>query len=160
MGVSIWGAVHLLSIDRWALSGANVQAPMARHARDSVAPLRRSSAGWMPAKIGRLSAGLGCRYPVTIRKVSFIEGSVRRVWGLQYQAGTQCSAVECTKAKVAVRRVDALTPQPQPTSRLRSATQDVNFLRSDLKFRRCVSDLSNVTPRYLGSGQKGRIWVL
>jgi len=32
---------------------------MARRARDSVAPLRRSSAGWMPARIGRLSAGVG-----------------------------------------------------------------------------------------------------
>ena len=32
---------------------------MARRARDSVAPLRRSSAGWIPARIGRLS--LWCR---------------------------------------------------------------------------------------------------
>jgi len=47
---------------------------MARHPRDSVAPLRRSSAGWMPAKIGRLSAGVGRRHPVTIRKVSLIVG--------------------------------------------------------------------------------------
>ena len=31
---------------------------MARRPRDSVAPLRRSSAGWMPARIGRLSAGV------------------------------------------------------------------------------------------------------
>ena len=30
---------------------------LARRARGSVAPLRRSSAGWMPARIGRLSAG-------------------------------------------------------------------------------------------------------
>ena len=37
---------------------------IARRARDSVAPLRWSSAGWMPAKIGRLSAGVGCRHPV------------------------------------------------------------------------------------------------
>ena len=41
---------------------------MARRARDSVAPLRRSSAGWMPARIGRLSSGVGRRHPVTIRK--------------------------------------------------------------------------------------------
>jgi len=39
-----------------------------RRARDSVAPLRRSSAGWMPARIGRLSTGVGRRHPVTIRK--------------------------------------------------------------------------------------------
>ena len=35
---------------------------MARRARDSVAPLRQNSAGWMPATIGRLSTGLGRRY--------------------------------------------------------------------------------------------------
>jgi len=28
-----------------------------RRARDSVAPLRRSSEGWMPARMGTLSAG-------------------------------------------------------------------------------------------------------
>ena len=32
---------------------------MARCPRDSVAPLRRSSAGWMPARIGRLFADVG-----------------------------------------------------------------------------------------------------
>ena len=41
---------------------------MARRARDNVAPLRRSSAGWMPARIGSLSAGVVRRCPVTIRK--------------------------------------------------------------------------------------------
>ena len=52
---------------------------MARRRRDSVAPLRRSSAGWMPARIGRLSAGVACRHPVTIRKASLMVGSIRRV---------------------------------------------------------------------------------
>ena len=47
---------------------------MARRPRDSVAPLRRSSAGWMPARIGRLFAGVGRRHPVTIRKVSLMVG--------------------------------------------------------------------------------------
>ena len=32
---------------------------MARRTRDSVAPLQRSSAGWTPASMGRLSAGVG-----------------------------------------------------------------------------------------------------
>ena len=41
---------------------------MARSPRDSVAPLRQTSAGWMPASIGRLSAGVGRRHLVTIRK--------------------------------------------------------------------------------------------
>ena len=42
-----------------------------------------------------------------------------------------------------------------------AALRDVNFLRSDSKCRRCVSNLvSNVTPRYLGSEQKGRVLLL
>jgi len=36
---------------------------LARCSRDSVATLRRSSAGWMPAWMGRLSAGVGRRHP-------------------------------------------------------------------------------------------------
>ena len=52
---------------------------VARLARDSVDPLRRSSAGWMPAGTGGLSAGVGHRCPVTIRKASLIAGSMRRV---------------------------------------------------------------------------------
>jgi len=52
---------------------------MARRARDSVAPLRRSSAGWMPARIGRLSSVVGRKHPVTIRKASLMAGSIRRV---------------------------------------------------------------------------------
>ena len=52
---------------------------MARRARESVAPLRRSMVGWMSARIVRLSAGAGRRYPVTIRKESLMTGSMRRV---------------------------------------------------------------------------------
>ena len=40
----------------------------AQHARDSVAPLWQKSVGWMPMRMGRLSAGVGCKYPVTICK--------------------------------------------------------------------------------------------
>ena len=61
MGVSIWGAVQLHPMDGWALNGAGVQAPWHRDSvrpRDSVATLQRSSACWMPAGIGRLSAGV------------------------------------------------------------------------------------------------------
>jgi len=125
---------------------------MARRGRDSVAPLRRSSAGWMPARVGRLSAGVGRRHPVTIRKAS-----MRRVWALRHQAGVQYSAVECTRARVGIRRVVAPAHQPETANRLRSATRDVSFLRSDSRCQRYVSDLSNVTPRYLGSEQKGRV---
>ena len=45
---------------------------MARRPRDSVASLRWSSTGWMPARIGRLSAGVWRRHPVTIRKASLM----------------------------------------------------------------------------------------
>jgi len=74
---------------------------LARCPRDSVAPLRRSSAGWVPARIGRLSAGVGRRHPVTIRKASLMVESIRRVWALRHQTGAQYSAVEWTTARVA-----------------------------------------------------------
>ena len=61
---------------------------------------------------------------------------------------------------MAIRNVVAPAPQPEPASRLKSATRDVSFLRSDSRCRRYVSDLSNVTPRYLGSEQKGRVSLL
>jgi len=41
---------------------------MAQRARDSDTPFRRSSTGWMPARIGRLSNGVGRRQPVTMRR--------------------------------------------------------------------------------------------
>jgi len=65
---------------------------MARCARDSVAPLKWSSPGWMPARIGRLSTSRGCRHPVTACKASLMTTSLRRVWALQHQTG---SAVLC-----------------------------------------------------------------
>jgi len=40
---------------------------MTQRARDSMAPLQQSSAGWMPARMGRLSTGVGRRHPVTFR---------------------------------------------------------------------------------------------
>jgi len=108
---------------------------MARRSRDSVAPLRRSSAGWMPARIGRLSAGVGRRNPVKIYKASLMAESMRRVWALRHQTGAQYSTVECTRARVAVHRVIAPAPQPEPASHLRSAIHDVSFLRSDSRWR-------------------------
>ena len=38
------------------------------------APLRRSSAGWIPARLGRFSAGVGRMHPVTVRKASLMAG--------------------------------------------------------------------------------------
>ena len=65
----------------------------------------------------------------------------------------QYTAIEWIRAKVAVRNVVAPASQPKRVNGLRSATRDVNLLRSDSRYRRYVSDLSNVTPRYLGSEQ-------
>ena len=79
----------------------------ARRPKDSVAPLRRSSAGWMLARMRRLSACVGRRHPVAIRKASLMAGSIKRVWALRHQAGAQYSAVECTRAKVALHNVVA-----------------------------------------------------
>jgi len=59
---------------------------MARRPRDSVAPLRRSSTGWMPVSIGRLSAGVGRRHPVTIRKASLM---VRSIGGYEHYGTKQ-----------------------------------------------------------------------
>ena len=50
---------------------------MERRARDSA--LLCDEAGWMPARIARLSVGVGHRHPVTIRKVSSMAGSMRPV---------------------------------------------------------------------------------
>ena len=61
------------------------------------------------------------------------------------------SAVECVRVKMAVRNVVAPAPQRGPEIRLKSATRDVSFLRSDSTCRRYVSDLSNVAPRYSDS---------
>jgi len=133
---------------------------MAQRPRDSVAPLRRSSAGWMPARVGRLSTGVGRRHPVTIHKASLMAGWMRRVWALRHQTGAQYSAVECTRAGVAVRNVAAPASQPEPASRLRSATRDVSFLRSDSRCRRYVSGLSKYTWRYFGLGEEGQGFVV
>ena len=114
----------------------------------------------MSARIGRLSAGVGRRHPVTIRKALLMVGSMRWVGVLRHQTGAQCSAVECIRARVDIRRVVAPAPQPEPANHFRSATRDVSFLRSESRCRRYVSDLSNVTPRYLGSEQKGRFSLL
>ena len=87
-------------------------------------------------------------------------GSMTRVSALGHQTGAQDSVVKCTRAKMAFRNVVVPAPQSERASRFKSATRDVNFLRSDSRCRRYVSDLSNVTPRYLGSEQKRRVSLL
>ena len=61
---------------------------------------------------------------------------------------------------MAVRNVIVPALQPEPASRLKSVTRDVSFVRSDSRCHRYVSDLSNVTARYLGPEQNGRISLL
>ena len=78
MGISTWDDVHshLVSAE-WRCPGSTAQC-----ARDSVAPLRRSSAGWMPASTGMLSTGVRRRHPVTLCEASLMAGSMRRDWAL------------------------------------------------------------------------------
>ena len=61
---------------------------------------------------------------------------------------------------MAIRRIVAPAPQPEPASRRRSTTHYVSFLQSDLRCRRYMTNLSNVTQRYLGSEQKGKVSLL
>ena len=133
---------------------------MARRSRDSAVPYRRDSAGWVPARIGSMSAGVGRRYPVTIRKASLMLRSMRRVSALQHRTGAQYSAVESARNGVAVCNFVVPTSQPEPASRLKSAMRDVNFLQSGLRCRRYVSDLSSVTQRYFVLEQKDRFPLL
>ena len=65
-----------------------------RLAKESVISWRRSSAGWMPERTGRLSVGVGRNHPVTMRKASLRTLSMRQVCALRHQAGAQYSAVE------------------------------------------------------------------
>ena len=58
---------------------------------------------------------------------------------------------------MAVCKVAASTKQPEPASRLKSATRDACFLRNDSRCQRYKKVLSNVTTRYLGSEQIGSV---
>jgi len=61
---------------------------------------------------------------------------------------------------VAVGNVVPPALQPEPASRLKSATRDVNLLRNDSRCRRYVSVLSNVIPRNVGSEKKVQGFVV
>ena len=108
MGVSIGGAVQLHPMDGWALSGAGVQAPW--HGVLGIVWLLCDEAQQVGCLRGRLSAGVGRRHPVTIRKASLMVGSIKRVWALRHHTGAQYSAVEWTRTRVAVRNVVAPAP--------------------------------------------------
>jgi len=70
------------------------------------------------------------------------------------------TAVECTRANVAVRNVITPAPLPETASRLKSPMRDVSVLRSGSRCRRYVSVLFKVTPRYLGSEKKYKVSLL
>jgi len=123
-----------------------------RHASNSVAPFRRSAAGWMPARTGRLSTGIGRRYSVKIRKASLMTGLVRRVWAVGHHAGAQYYSVENGPRQGWLFAALFSSTPARDSKRLRCVTRDVSFFRSDSRCRPHVSDLSNVTPRYLRSG--------
>jgi len=110
-------------------------------------------------------AGVGRKYPfhvTEVSKASLMTALMRPVWGLRHQAGAQYPAVEWIGANVAVRSVLASSPQtePAPARCLRGVTRDVSFLRSYSRCRGYLDVLFNVTPKNLGSEQKGRVWSL
>ena len=104
------------------------------------------------------SRGVGCRCRGWIsffccrKKVrkTYIKANVRQI--------TKMSQLKITEI-FQWKKQQVPAPKPEPAGRFRSATRDVSFLRSVSRCGRFVSDLSNVTPRYLGSWAT-RIWVL
>ena len=63
-----------------------------------------------------------------MRSALLITGSIKRVWALRHHTGAQYSAVEYTRARVAVRRTETPAPQVVPASHLISATLLLSFL--------------------------------
>ena len=107
---------------------------IARFAKESVAPSRRSSAGWMPAKTGKSSVCVGRNHSVTMREASMRMLSMRRVCVLRHQTRAQYSAIEKTKERAEMYNVLAPAPHPDPASCLNSATRVESFLRKALRW--------------------------
>jgi len=78
----------------------------------------------MPARIGRLSAGVRSRDPVTVHKASLMTGSVRRVRALRQQKGAHYSAVEWTGTVFCMRNRNVVVPAPQPGGKGEAANTD------------------------------------
>jgi len=97
---------------------------------EAVAPLRRSSAGWMSARIGRLSAGIGggCEHCGTKR---------------------ECSTLLLNGPGIRWLFATLLFRHPSQSQQVASRVQglDVNFLRSVARCRGYMNVLSNVTTR-------------
>ena len=82
-----------------------------------------------------------------MRSALLIIGTIKRVWALRHQAVAQYSAIEYTRARVAVRRTEAPALQVVPYSRPINETLVPSFLRSDSRSRLYVRDLSSVMSR-------------
>ena len=63
-----------------------------------------------------------------MRSALLITGSIKRVRALRHQTGAQYSAVEYTRARVAVRRTEALAPHVVPASCLINETLVLSLL--------------------------------
>ena len=75
----------------------------------------------------------------------FVHGKVNEAgMSTTVPEGAQYSAFEWTRARAAIRRVLAPAAQPEPASRVMSATHDVSFLRSDSRCRRYVTTCPNL----------------
>ena len=63
---------------------------------------------------------MGPWHPVAMGKALLMGLSIRRAWALPCQIGAQCSSVEWTKARVAVRNTEASTPQLDQANRMKA----------------------------------------
>jgi len=143
MGVSIWDTVHSHSMGQVSAEWSCCPGLMARHARDSVSCSQLHSTGWIPVRIGRLSADVGRIHPVTAYKASLMTGSMRRVWAQQHQAGAQYSAIGTGPRWL----LATLLPQPEPANRFRVRCVSSAFC----KVVRCIGDTWASCPMLLRS---------
>ena len=121
---------------------------MARRDRDRVAPMRRSSA-----------QQFGCCEGWNVVRWCRTQASSHNSQGVVTKQ--EHSTLRLSAPGLGWLFVELLLQHPSRASKPpQDATRDVNFLRSDSRCRQYVSDLSNVTPRYLGLEQKGRVSLL
>ena len=64
-----------------------------------MAYFQQNLVGWIPARMGGLSNGVGHRHLVTMRSAALIAVSMMQICTLGHQTGAQYSAVEYTRAK-------------------------------------------------------------
>ena len=83
---------------------------IARFAKESAAPNRTSSAGYMPAKTGKPSVDVGHKHLVIMRNASLRMLSMRHVCVLRHEIGAKYSAVKYTKERAEMRYVLTCTP--------------------------------------------------